>query len=316
VPPRPVTFSFGGERRSILGRGLGVATFLLVTCMGCRPGTPNAEPVSADPASGVGPSGPPPAPVVVVPPAPRPAAADAIEWPEGTLAREITEWKKGTAAPPKLLRFPHRPPPDPMMCGLRTFGDSVDDYISRIADPDLLEALLLDPGADSACVQAAARRLLDTRGTKMVRAILAARQREWNRRPEVATLAQLLTASYARVKVAAIDKSDVEPGRAQSVLNGLKADLERGDPWARAYIRAYESLPDTRRGGTLIGYRYDGLISPNGFDLMYRWNAGELESAHVRALFAARGGTHIWESADAYWLYHTEAFDEQSPPAK
>src|SRR5262245_39090905 len=263
--------------------------------MGCRPGTPNAAPVSADPTSGVGPSGPPPAPVVIVPPAPRPAAADAIEWPDQILAREITEWKKGTAAPAKLLRFPHRPPPDPMMCGLRAFGDSVDDYISRIADPDLLEALLLDRGADSACVQAAARRLLDTRGTKTVRAILAARQGEWNHRTEVATLAQLLTASYARVKVAAIDKSDVEPERAQSVLSGLKAGLGSGDPWAQAYRRASESLPNARGGGTFVGYRYDGLISPNGFDLMYRWNAGELESAHVRALFAAKGGTHIWE---------------------
>jgi hypothetical protein len=295
------------EARSMLRQAQGVALFLVVTSIGCRPGAPNAEPVGADPSPVADPMGPP---AVVAAAAAGPEATDPFEWMEPALAREITDWRKGTVPPAFLLRFSHRPPPEPMMCGMRALGDLVDDYISRIIDADLLEALLLDSRADAVCVQAAGRRLLDTHGTKTVRTVLASRRGEWAHRPEVATMAQLLTAPYARVKVAAIEKSEVDREQAQAVLTGLKADLERGDSWARAYRRASELLPNVRRGGTLVGYRFDGLIAETGFDLLYRRLAIELDLAHVRALFAAKGGTHVWETADAYWLYHAEAFDK------
>ena len=47
------------EARSMFSRGLGVALFLLVTSIGCRPSAPNAEPIGAGPAPVADPSEPP-----------------------------------------------------------------------------------------------------------------------------------------------------------------------------------------------------------------------------------------------------------------
>jgi hypothetical protein len=38
--------------------------------------------------------------------------------------------------------------------------------------------------------------------------------------------------------------------------------------------------------------------------------AAELDPARLRQLFAARGGTHVSETADAFSPYHAESLDE------
>jgi hypothetical protein len=200
------------------------------------------------------------------------------------------------------------------------FGATVGDYISRISDDELLRALLFDPRADAPCVRAAARRLLELRGVKEVRAMLADRRRT---NPgdftgtELATLTQLLTSPYARVRVASVDKKDVPKEAAEKALAGFKADLAAGIPWQRAYRTAADLLFDKERsrkegGGwrTFLCYRYDGLISPAGFDLLDRRISDQLDAGHVRKLFEAKGDVHRLDTADAFWLYYVEAYYE------
>lgn len=74
------------------------------------------------------------------------------------LGKEIRGWKKGDQPPARLLRFPDGPPASLPVCGMRVLGDDVGDYISRVTDLGLLEALLFDWPADQACVHSTARR--------------------------------------------------------------------------------------------------------------------------------------------------------------
>jgi hypothetical protein len=200
------------------------------------------------------------------------------------------------------------------------FGAAVGDYVSRISDEQLLTALLFDPRADAACVRSASRRLLELRGVKHVRAMLADR-RKTNAADfagtELATLTQILASPYARVRVASLDKKDATKEMAEKALAGLKADLAAGVTWQRAYRAAADILFDKERsqkegGGwrTFLCYRYDGLISPTGFDLFDRRISEQLHPDHIGKLFEAKGGVQRLETADAYWLYYIEAFYE------
>jgi|OpeIllAssembly_1097287.scaffolds.fasta_scaffold344510_1 hypothetical protein len=236
-----------------------------------------------------------------------------------SLVGEITAWKKGNPPPRRLLRFPDGPPAWLGFGGLVGVGSAVEDYVSSISDEELLKALLFDPQADAACVRAAARRLLGLRGVKYVRTMLADR-RKTNvadfARTELATLTQLLASPYARVHVASLDKKDASKEAAENALTGLNADLTAGVPWERAYRMAADRLFDKERsqreGGsrTFLCYRYDGLISPTGFDLLDRRISEELPPGHIGRLFEAKVRVLRLETADAYWLYHVEAFYE------
>jgi hypothetical protein len=233
------------------------------------------------------------------------------------LVGEITAWQKGNPPPPRLLHFPEGPPAVPPLCGLPVFGASVEDYVSRISNGELLRALLFDPRANTACVRACARRLLELRGVTEVRAMLAERRRT---NPgdfagtELATLNQLLTSPYVRIRVASIEKKDVPKEAADKALAALQADLAEGVPWQQAYRTAADLLFDKERsrkegGGwrTFLCYRYEGLVSPTGFDLLNRRISDQLDAGHVRKLFEAKRNVHRLETADAWWLYYVEA---------
>jgi hypothetical protein len=236
------------------------------------------------------------------------------------LVGEITAWKKGSPPPRRLLQFPDGPPAVPPVCGLLVFGAAVGDYVSRMTDEELLKALLFDPRADAACVRSAARRLLELRGVRHVRAMLADRRKTNaadSAGTELATLTQLLASPYARVRVASLDKKDATKEVAEKALAVLKADLAAGVAWDRAYRAAADLLFDKERsqkegGGwrTFLCYRYDGLISPTGFDLLDRRISGQLPSNHIDKLFEGKGGVHHLETADAYWMYYVETFYE------
>lgn len=247
-------------------------------------------------------------------------ARDPFEGLDLRLAKEIRGWRKGDPPPPRLLRFPDGPPADLPVCGMRALGEEVGDYISRVTDPDLLEALLFDVRADSVCVRSAARRLLELQGVKHLRVVLADR-RKTNPADftgsELATLTQLLASPYVRVHVASLDKKDATKEAAEKALAGLKADLAAGVPWQRAYLAAADLLPDKERsakegGGwrTFLCYRYDGLISPTGFDILHRQISEQLPPDHIGKLFEAKNGVHRLETPEAYWLYYAEAFTE------
>jgi hypothetical protein len=247
-----------------------------------------------------------------------PAGADPFDGLDAALVKEITGWKTGSPPPTRLLRFPHGRI-DPPVCGMRAWGDAVSDYISRITDTDLLKALVFDPRADDACFRAAVRRLLEVSGVREVRATVAERRKADPAafsRAGLATLTQLLASPYARVKVAHLDKKDAAKGLAEKALLGLKSELVTGQPWARAYQRAADQLLDTRRaqaeGGwrTFLCYEYDGLIAPTGFDLLDHRISDRLRPDHIRKLFEAKGGVHLLETEDGYWLYYVEEFYE------
>lgn len=269
-----------------------------------------------------------PTPAAVKPPDPRERvtladcpARDPFEGLDPRLVKEIRGWKKGDPPPAKLLRFPDGPPAVvPGFCGMRALGDEVGDFIGRVTDPDLLAALLFDARANTACVRSAARQLLELRGVKHLREVLAARRKtnpENFTGSELATLTQLLASPYARVRVASIDKKDATKEAAEKALSGLTADLVAGVPWRRAYLAAADLLPDKERsakegGGwrTFLCYRYDGLISPIGFDILNRRFSEYLPQDHVGKLFEVKIGVHRLETAEVYWLYYVEALTE------
>jgi hypothetical protein len=209
---------------------------------------------------------------------------------------------------------------------MRAFGAAVEDYISRIADDDLLHALLFNPQADNRCVRAAVRRLLELHSVPHLREVLAERRScrsEDFRNPELATITQLLASPYARIRVASIEKKDVSREQAETALAVLAADLAGGMPWDQAYRKAADVLFDTERsrkegGGwrTFLCYRYDGLISPLGFDLLDRRITDQLPADHVRQLFELMKGTLQRETAERYWLYFIEAFCDWRPPSR
>jgi hypothetical protein len=236
------------------------------------------------------------------------------------LVAEIKGWKNGDPPPRKLLRFPDGPPALPPLSGMSVFGSGVGDYVSRINDQELLKSLLFDTKADPACVQAAASRLIDLRGVKAVKSILA----DWRKKnpadfvsTELATLSQLLASQYLRVQVASLEKKDVPKEVADKALTSLKGDLAAGVPWDRAYRKAADSLFDKeasqKQGGgwrTFLCYRYKGVISETGFNVLDRRISDKLHPDHVRKLFEAKGGILQFETADMYWLYYIEAFYE------
>jgi hypothetical protein len=246
--------------------------------------------------------------------------SEAVLGPDRELFAEITAWKKGNPPPPRLLQFPKGPPALPPLCGMRAFGDAVEDYISRISDDELLKSLLFDYRADNACVRAAASRLLERCGVKELRALLSER-RKTNpgdfTRSELATLTQLLASPYAWIRVASLDKKDVSKEVAEKTLAGLKADLTAGLAWGDAYSKAADLLPDkerSRKEGTRITflcYSYSGLISPTGFDLHTRFISDRLDASHIRKLFETKQRLYQHETTSAYWLYFVEKFYDE-----
>jgi hypothetical protein len=242
---------------------------------------------------------------------------DPFPWLVPGLAREITSWKEGRRPPRRLLQFPDGPPAGLPVCGMPVFEAEVGHYVSRIGNDELLKSLMFDPQANDACIRASARRLLELRGVTYMRTLLADKQKtdptEFAR-AELATLTQLLVSPYVRVRAASIDKKDVPKDRAEKTLAALKADLAAKVPWNEAYGKAADSISDTERsrrdGGsrTFLCYRYDGLMSSVGFDLLNRQITQELDPNHIRKLFEVGWGIHRMDTRDRYWLYYVEAF--------
>jgi hypothetical protein len=223
------------------------------------------------------------------------------------VVRAIVGWKKGDPPPAALVGFRDPPPPPPMMCGLRCIGSHVSDYVRRVTDPDLLEALLFDPRATDACARAAGGRLIEVRGVGRVREVIAARRLADPAalgRPEPAALAKLVDGPCARIRVASASTGQADELEA---LRGLQADLGRGVGWHKAYMRAAYGEPESRDPSARIRYAYAGVITPDRFDVVYRYSVTGLEADHVRRVFEVKRGTHIWESADTTWLYRIEA---------
>jgi hypothetical protein len=233
------------------------------------------------------------------------------------LMREIKSWRKGDVPPARLLKFPDGKIDAILGCGLRVIGSDVADYIWKIEDADLLAALMFDYRSEADTFHAAVSRLIKLKGVGHVSRLIEERRKTEPgafARSELAVLSQLLRAPYIAVQVARIAPEDMPPDKAESALEAMKADLQAGAPWADAYRKHSDLHPDMRDRAkdprsvrTLICYLYDSTVSPSGFDIVTYRTAESLPTEHLRVLFRAKRGTHIFRATDGVYLYHIQS---------
>jgi hypothetical protein len=233
------------------------------------------------------------------------------------LMRQMKTWRKGDAPPARLLKFPDGKIDTIPGCGLRVIGSEVSDYISEIQDADLLAALMFDYRAQTDTFHAAASRLITLKGVGYVSRLLAERRKTEPgafARSELAVLSQLVRSPYIAVQVARIASEDMPPDKAESALQAMQADLRGGAAWADAYRKHSDLHPDMRDRAkdprsvrTLICYLYDSTVSPSGFDIVTYRTAESLPTQHLRELFRAKRGTHIFRAADGVYLYYIQS---------
>ena len=234
------------------------------------------------------------------------------------LTRQIQSWRKGDAPPVRLLRFPDGKLDPVPVCGLQTIGSKVDDYISQIQDADLLAALMFDDRSKPDTFHAAVSRLLTLKGVGYVSSILAERRKTDPgafARSDLAVLSQLVHAPYIAVQVARIAPEDMPTEKADTALQAMRTDLQAGASWADAYSKHSDLHPDMRDRAkdpktvrTLICYLYDGTVAPSGFDIVEYRTAESLPLEHLRELFRAKRGTHVFRAADGVYLYHIRSY--------
>jgi hypothetical protein len=240
---------------------------------------------------------------------------------EKDLLAEIKAWQRGSPPPLRLLKFPDGQLPVPM-CGVGVWGDSVADYIAKIENPDLLAAIIFDTRAQPDSFRASVGQFVRIKGVAALARLVTDKRKSasstFSNHPELAILSQLLTSPYMAIKVAHISKDDMDLHKARSVLDQMKSELVAGKPWAATYGKFAGLNPNMRERAknpssvsTLICYRYDGIVSPTGFDIsIYGIGAYLPPLEHLRQLFQAKRGTHIIGSKDGVFLYHIESYAE------
>jgi len=235
-----------------------------------------------------------------------------------SLVRDIKSWRKGSAPPSRLLKFPDGKIDAIPECGLRVFGSSVEDYMSQIKDVDLLAALIFDYRAQPDTFHAAVSRLISLKGVGHLSRLLAEKRKTDPAaftRSELAVVSQLLRAPYIDVQVARIVAEDMKTDKAEGALQAMRTDLQAGMSWARAYRKHSDLHPDVRDRAanpksvrTLVGYLYDSTVSPSGFDIKTYRMAESLPVEHLSELFRAKKGTHIFRAADGVYLYRIQSY--------
>jgi len=238
------------------------------------------------------------------------------------LMREMKAWRKGDAPPARLLKFPNGKIDTIPECGLRVIGSEVGDYISEIQDADLLAALMFDYRSQADTFHAAMSRLITLKGVGYVSRLLTEHRKtepEAFARSELAVLSQLVRSPYVAIQVARIAPEDMPPQKAETALQAMRTDLQNGASWADAYRKHSDLHPDMRDRAkdprsvrTLIGYLYDSTVSPSGFDIVTYRTAESLPLEHLRELFRAKRGTHIFRATDGVYLYHIRSHYEDA----
>ena len=101
---------------------------------------------------------------------------EALAQLDGSIIRDIKAWKRGSAPPARLLKFPDGKIDTIPGCGLRVIGSEVGDYIAQIQDADLLAALIFNSRAEADCVREAIRQLIILKGPVHVAQLFAEHQ--------------------------------------------------------------------------------------------------------------------------------------------
>jgi len=237
---------------------------------------------------------------------------------ETNLMSQIKAWRTGDTPPARLLKFPDGKIDTIAGCGLRTLGSDVGDYIGEIQNPDLLVALIFDDRAQSDTFHAAVSRLVTLKGVGHLSRLLAEKRKTEPSafaRSELAVLSQLLRSPYILVQVARLAPEDMKTDTAESALQAMKSDLQKGMSWADAYRNHSDLHPDMRDRAkdpksvrTLLCFLYDSTVAPTGFDIVTYRTAENLPTEHLHELFRAKQGTHILKAADGVYLYHIQSY--------
>jgi hypothetical protein len=235
---------------------------------------------------------------------------------DGSIIRDIKAWKRGSAPPARLLKFPNGKIDAIPECGLRVIGSEVGDYITQIQDADLLAALIFNSRAEADCVREAIRQLIVLKGPGHVARLFAENQKADPaalERTELAIPLQLLQSPYVSVKVARIAREDMDPGRACTVLANMSTELRAGKAWSFVYGKFAEQNPDMsdrakdpKSTRTLISYLYDAVVSRAGFDILNSRVLQNVPPEHLREVFRAKHGTLVLKSAGGVYLYRIE----------
>jgi hypothetical protein len=225
------------------------------------------------------------------------------------ILQEIEAWKKGNPAPARLLKFPDGKI-DPPLCGLRVYGEAVEDYIGKIKNVDLLEAILVNPSATEQSSLAAARQIIRLKGPSYLAARLAEQDSATFGWPQLAVLRELLRSPFATVKVARIEFKDIPTPEAEVAIASFRKQLENGIAWDQAYKSVSEAHPDpsSQPYGTLVSYLFDSIVSPSGFDILTYSDAKDLPLQHLSELFHSRPRTAVFRTATAIYLYFATAY--------
>jgi hypothetical protein len=242
------------------------------------------------------------------------------------LREDIRAWRKGDPLPEALVNFP-KPKRDPSFfrCGMMLSGEYVSHYIYEIHNPDLLEALVLEPRSGDDTLLASLKQLLRCAGIARTAAFVADAERTHPHllnRPTFVEYRDGLRMPNVRLKIARFDKDRPVPlERAWQVITAMQADLRWGKDWKAAYATASEALRDESHhkpgeefhGPTHLSYALDGMAAPNYKDLLNGVDLRAYEYAtvpdgHLNVIFQAKGGTHILETDKAIWLYHVEEY--------
>jgi hypothetical protein len=225
------------------------------------------------------------------------------------ILKDISAWKKGNQPPARLLRFPDGKIDVPV-CGMRVYGDAVEDYIGKITNIDLLQAILLNPSATEDSSVAAARQIILLQGPSYLAARLAEQDPATFGRPQLALLREVLRSPFATVKVARIEFKDIPALAAEAAIANFRKQLDNGVAWDEAYklVSAAHPDPSSRPYGTLVSYLLDSIVSPSGFDILTYSVAKGLPLQHLRELFRTRPQTAVFRTTSAIYLYFVKSY--------
>jgi hypothetical protein len=93
--------------------------------------------------------------------------------------------------------------------------------------------------------------------------------------------------------------NDMESKKAVSVLRNMGAELVAGRTWKIVYAKFSSNH---------LCYKFDGVVSPYGFDIKNYTMVITFPRSHLKELFHAKSGFHVIETSDAVYLYYIEAY--------
>ncbi|MDB5311182.1 MAG: family transposase ISGob1 [Gemmataceae bacterium] len=142
------------------------------------------------------------------------------------------------------------------------------------------------------------------------------------RRPPIDSVGSSLRSPCALLKIARFDKDRPVPlAQARDLLRAMRGELLSGGGWKAAYGRASEVLRDEAGhrpgqafwGPTHLSYAFDGSATPGYRDLIGGRDLrtdqyASVPPGHLEVVFEADGGTHLFETEAAIWLYHVEEY--------